>query len=312
MRRAPVVHDGARDRPARRARLPRPNADDPDRHRGRVGDDVRRRHDADHDDVGRVDEHRDATPVRARPHARDRHAVRRRPGPGDRAERQDRQARGAATAGQRSRPAVQNLRVGRAGAPAERCGPSRAPACADAVGRGAGTRASTGHYMQITVQSALDKLNFKAADGSRRPLQVPVGRRPLVARRHSTRERRDTMSRPATPNSPIPHPPATACVRRAASARRFSSRERDHEDPRPRLAGQARSAAPSAAPAGPTGAGAPPQMGTAVTGATLTKLTAAATTRHPGTVERAMKLSDGSYVVHVIRCGSAGRTPTSS
>ena len=67
-------------------------------------------------------------------------------------------------------------------------------------------------------------------------------------------------------------------------------------------------AAPSAqsAPAGSTGTGAPPQMGTAVTGATLTKLTAAATAKYPGTVERAMKLSDGSYVVHVIRSGGAG------
>ena len=51
----------------------------------------------------------------------------------------------------------------------------------------------------------------------------------------------------------------------------------------------------------PTGArqGAPPDMGTAVTGSTLTKLESAATAKYPGTVERAMKLSDGSYVVHV-------------
>jgi hypothetical protein len=62
---------------------------------------------------------------------------------------------------------------------------------------------------------------------------------------------------------------------------------------------------PSAA-AGPTGGGAPPQMGTPVTGATLTKVTAAATAKYPGTVERAMKLSDGSYVVHVIRSSGAG------
>ena len=58
------------------------------------------------------------------------------------------------------------------------------------------------------------------------------------------------------------------------------------------------------APAGGAPTGAPPQMGTAVTGATLQKLTAAATAKYPGTVERAEKLSDGSYEVHVI--GSNG------
>src|SRR3954463_7699195 len=47
--------------------------------------------------------------------------------------------------------------------------------------------------------------------------------------------------------------------------------------------------------------GAPPQMGTAVTGATLTKLRAAVTAKYPGAVEQAMKLDDGSYVVHVIQ-----------
>ena len=47
-------------------------------------------------------------------------------------------------------------------------------------------------------------------------------------------------------------------------------------------------------------------MGTAVTGATLTKLKAVATAKYPGTVERAMKLADGSYVVHVIQSGSKG------
>ncbi len=36
-----------------------------------------------------------------------------------------------------------------------------------------------------------------------------------------------------------------------------------------------------------------------MTGSTLTKLESAATAKYPGTVERAMKLSDGSYVVHV-------------
>jgi hypothetical protein len=60
------------------------------------------------------------------------------------------------------------------------------------------------------------------------------------------------------------------------------------------------------APAGRPGAGAPPGMGSAVTGATLTKLKAAATAKYPGTVERAMKLADGSYVVHVVQSGGKG------
>ena len=47
----------------------------------------------------------------------------------------------------------------------------------------------------------------------------------------------------------------------------------------------------------PGNGGTPGGMGTAVTGATLTKLKAAATAKYPGTVERAMKLADGSYVV---------------
>ena len=59
--------------------------------------------------------------------------------------------------------------------------------------------------------------------------------------------------------------------------------------------------------AGRPGNGGPPGgMGTAVTGATLTKLKAVATAKYPGTVEHAMKLSDGSYVVHVIQSGSKG------
>jgi len=56
-----------------------------------------------------------------------------------------------------------------------------------------------------------------------------------------------------------------------------------------------------AAPAGQNGM--PPQMGTAVTGTTLAKLKAAALAKYPGTVERAMKLPDGSYEVHVIQSG---------
>ena len=59
--------------------------------------------------------------------------------------------------------------------------------------------------------------------------------------------------------------------------------------------------------AGRPGNGGPPGgMGTAVTGATLTKLKAVATAKYPGTVERAMKLSDGSYEVHVIQSGGKG------
>jgi hypothetical protein len=49
------------------------------------------------------------------------------------------------------------------------------------------------------------------------------------------------------------------------------------------------------------GRGGPPGMFSPVTGATLAKLTAVATAKYPGTVEHAMRLPDGSYVVHVIR-----------
>jgi hypothetical protein len=76
-------------------------------------------------------------------------------------------------------------------------------------------------------------------------------------------------------------------------------------------------AAPGGTPAAPSGtqgapsgtppAGAmPPGMGAAVTGSTLTKLTAVATAKVPGTVERAMKLADGSYVVHVMKRDGSG------
>jgi hypothetical protein len=60
------------------------------------------------------------------------------------------------------------------------------------------------------------------------------------------------------------------------------------------------------APGGRPGTGAPPRMGAAVTGATLTKLKAAATAKYPGTVERAMKLPNGSYLVHVLQSGGKG------
>jgi hypothetical protein len=64
---------------------------------------------------------------------------------------------------------------------------------------------------------------------------------------------------------------------------------------------------PSAAQ--PGGQGAPqgfsrqggPGMFSPVTGATLAKLKSAVAARYPGTVERAVKLPDGSYEVHVIR-----------
>ena len=59
--------------------------------------------------------------------------------------------------------------------------------------------------------------------------------------------------------------------------------------------------------AGRPGNGGPPGgMGTAVTGATLAKLKVVATAKYPGTVERAMKLPDGSYEVHVIQSGGKG------
>jgi hypothetical protein len=47
-------------------------------------------------------------------------------------------------------------------------------------------------------------------------------------------------------------------------------------------------------------------MGAPVTGSTLIKLKAVATAKVPGTVERAMKRADGSYVVHVIKSDGSG------
>jgi hypothetical protein len=58
-------------------------------------------------------------------------------------------------------------------------------------------------------------------------------------------------------------------------------------------------AATSSAPS--TTQGSPPAIGTPATGAAADKAKAAALAKYPGTVERVMKLSDGSYVVHVIR-----------
>jgi hypothetical protein len=56
----------------------------------------------------------------------------------------------------------------------------------------------------------------------------------------------------------------------------------------------------------PPGAnGGPPQggpgFGTPVTGATATKVKAAALAKYPGTVERVLQAPDGSYVVHVFQ-----------
>ncbi len=63
---------------------------------------------------------------------------------------------------------------------------------------------------------------------------------------------------------------------------------------------------PQTAGGRPDTGGPPGGTGTAVTGATLTKLKAVATAKYPGTVERAMRLSDGSYVVHVVQSGDKG------
>jgi hypothetical protein len=59
-------------------------------------------------------------------------------------------------------------------------------------------------------------------------------------------------------------------------------------------------------PQGTQNGQAPPGFGTEVTGATLARLKSVVTARYPGQVERAMKLQDGSYVVHVI--GTSGET----
>ena len=58
-------------------------------------------------------------------------------------------------------------------------------------------------------------------------------------------------------------------------------------------------AATTGAPAAPQGT--PPGLGTPATGAAADKATAAALAKYPGTAERVLKLTDGSYVVHVLR-----------
>jgi hypothetical protein len=50
----------------------------------------------------------------------------------------------------------------------------------------------------------------------------------------------------------------------------------------------------------------PPGFGAQVSAATLTKLKAVVSAKYPGTIERAMKLGNGSYVVHVL--GSSSET----
>jgi hypothetical protein len=60
--------------------------------------------------------------------------------------------------------------------------------------------------------------------------------------------------------------------------------------------------AAATAPSGSTSGqqGVLPAAGKTVTGAAADKAKAAATAKYPGTVERVMKLDDGSYVVHVV------------
>jgi hypothetical protein len=76
-------------------------------------------------------------------------------------------------------------------------------------------------------------------------------------------------------------------------------------DATPATSAAAQGTPPAGQAAGARGA-TPPGMGTEVTGTTLAKLKAAATARYPGTVERAMELADGSYVVHVVRSDGSG------
>jgi hypothetical protein len=65
-------------------------------------------------------------------------------------------------------------------------------------------------------------------------------------------------------------------------------------------------AAPAAATSGSAARGPGARaFGKPVTGATATKAKAAALAKYPGTAERVMQLSDGSYVVHVLQ-GSSG------
>jgi hypothetical protein len=73
------------------------------------------------------------------------------------------------------------------------------------------------------------------------------------------------------------------------------------------IAGCGSSSTTTATPAAATSSaasstqGARPAMGKPVTGAAADKAKAAALAKYPGTVERVVQLSDGSYVVHVMR-----------
>jgi hypothetical protein len=65
--------------------------------------------------------------------------------------------------------------------------------------------------------------------------------------------------------------------------------------------GTTQATTPSGMPAGgPPSGEMPPGMGTEATGTAATKASDAATSKYEGTVERVMKLDDGSYVVHVM------------
>jgi hypothetical protein len=63
---------------------------------------------------------------------------------------------------------------------------------------------------------------------------------------------------------------------------------------------QVQPGAPPQDGAAPQGGQMPPGFGTPATGSAAAKAKAAALTRYSGTVERVMKLSDGSYMVHVV------------
>ena len=57
-------------------------------------------------------------------------------------------------------------------------------------------------------------------------------------------------------------------------------------------------------PQGAQNGQAPPGFGAQVTGTTLARLKSLVAAKYPGTIERAMKLPDGSYVVHVLGTSS--------
>lgn len=71
------------------------------------------------------------------------------------------------------------------------------------------------------------------------------------------------------------------------------------------VAAGARSGMPGGMPGGGRDGRMPPGFGARATGAAAAKAKAAALDRYPGTVERVMKLPDGSYVVDVVRSGGS-------